>query len=222
MKNFSWQALKKWLDARHVRERVILLAAGVGIVAMAWLAFVHDAMTVAKENESRNITITNSRIAEEQNLQAEIRNTYTTDPNAFALSRQNDLREATEDADARLNQLYGELITPQQMSQVLTTILQKETMLRFRGLDNQPVEALIADNPATATDTAPAIQVYKHGLRMEFEGNFIETVYYLRSLERLDSNFFWENLEFQVTDYPNARISFDIYTYSTEKGFLGA
>jgi MSHA biogenesis protein MshJ len=221
MKKFSWQAIMKWLNARHVRERTILLCAGLGIVAMAWLALVHDVLTAAKEAESRNILLAERRIAGEQSSQAEIRTTYTTDPNTFALSRQRELREAADTAKARLDQLYGELITPQQMSQVLTTILRRETTLKFVSLENRPVEALIPALAAAEASTAADAQVYKHGLNMVFEGNFVDTVYYLRSLERLDGNFFWENLEFDLLEYPNARISLEIYTLSTERGWIG-
>lgn len=221
MNKYNVQALLKWLDARHVRERAILLVAALGLLTMLWLVFVHDVMTAAKQAEARGITVADSRILEQQNRQNEIRNSYSSDPNAFALTRQRELREATASANERLNRLYGELISPQRMSQVLTSILQRETRLNLVSLENRPSQALLtAAANATSPNAAP-VQVFKHGMHMVFEGNFIETVYYLRSLESLDGNFFWENLEFQVTDYPNARISLDIYTLSTEQGWIG-
>lgn len=219
MKSFNSQALLKWLNARQVQERVILLAGVLGILTMVWLSFVHDPLVAAQAEAQRGITIANGRVAEEQNRQAEIRNTYTTDPNNFAMTRQQELRAAADNADARLNQLYGELISPRQMSQVLTTILRRETELKLVSLQNQPSEPLVAVTQEAST--APEAQVYKHGMHMVFEGSFIETVRYLRSLERLDGNFFWENLEFDLAEYPNGRISLDIYTLSTEQGWIG-
>ena len=221
MKKFDWQKLMKWLNARHVRERTILLVAGLGIVGMVWLTFVHDVMVAAMATEARNITVANALILEEQNRQEEIRRTYTTDPNTYALSRQRELRDAANDAKSRLDELYGELVTPQQMSQVLTTILQSETQLTLVGLENQPVEPLIPETEVTEENNAIVVQVFKHGLHMVFEGSFLETVYYLRRLERLDGNFFWDNLQFELLEYPNARINLDIYTLSTEQGYIG-
>ncbi len=219
MKKLNWQAITKWLNARHVRERTILLVAFVGVLGMAWLTFAHDAMVAVKAETSRLITIADSRITEEENRQAEIRNTYTTDPNTFALSRQRDLRDSMDSANTRLNQLYGELISPQQMSEMLTTILRRETRLKLISVQNVPPEALVT--ATTETPTAPGVQVFKHGMRMVFEGNFLETVRYLRSLEQLTGNFFWENLEFNLGTYPNGRINLEIYTLSTEQGFIG-
>lgn len=209
----------KWLNARHVRERAVLLAGLLGVLAMAWLTFVHDVIVAAQTEVSRGITVADSRIVEEENNQAQIRSTYTTDPNSFALSRQSELRDAANTADARLNQLYGELISPQQMQQVLTTILRRETTLQLINVQNQPSEALVT--AAAEPAAGPGVQVFKHGMHMVFEGNFLETVRYLRSLEQLEGNFFWENLEFNLGTYPNGQISLDIYTLSTEQGWIG-
>jgi MSHA biogenesis protein MshJ len=219
MKRYSLQALLKWIDARQVRERVVLLGAGLGLLAMSWLVFAHDPIVAAKESEARNILLAQSRVADEQKRQNDIRKSYSTDPNAFATARERELRTATQSADARLNDLYGELISPRQMSQVLTTLLQRETMLNLVSLENRPSEALL--QASTTAGTSAPMQVFKHGLRLVFEGDFIETVNYLRGLERLEGNFFWENLDFQMVEYPRARISLDIYTLSTEQGWIG-
>ncbi len=231
MKKLNWQAIMKWLNARRESERAILLAAGLGILGMMWLTFVHDVLVASQENVARNITIAESTVLEELNNQNNIRTTYTTDPNVYAQERQRELREAANDANAQLNQLYGELISPVQMTQALQTLLRRETTLNFRGLDNLTPEPLISGvaTPAAASGDAeaptaagiPAVQVFKHGIHLVFEGSFLDTVYYLRSLEQLDSNFFWESLEFNLTEYPKATITLDIYTYSTERGFLG-
>jgi MSHA biogenesis protein MshJ len=222
----------KWLNARRESERVILLAASLGILGMMWLTFVHDVLTARKAEVARSITIAQGTILEEQGRQNEIRTTYTTDPNVFAQNRQRELREAANDANARLNQLYGDLISPVQMTQALQTLLRRETTLNLRRLDNLDPEPLIsgvattppaagADGEASTASAIPTIQVFKHGIHLVFEGSFLDTVYYLRSLEQLDSNFFWENLEFTLKEYPKATISLDIYTLSTERGFLG-
>ncbi|MDY6983535.1 MAG: hypothetical protein SV422_10645 [Pseudomonadota bacterium] len=209
----------KWIDARAVRERAILLGAALGLFFLVWLVFVHDPVVAAQESEARSTTLAQARVLEEQKRQNDIRTSYSGDPNAFALARQRELRNAAATTDARLNELYGELISPRQMSQMLTTLLQRETMLNLISLENQPSEALVPAN-GTAGAEAP-MQVFKHGLRLVFEGDFLETVNYLRSLERLDGNFFWDMLDFEVTEYPKARISLDIYTLSTEQGWIG-
>ncbi|HEY0961426.1 MAG TPA: hypothetical protein VGE69_03635 [Pseudomonadales bacterium] len=219
MKKYNLQTLTKWIDSRDVRERAVLLSAAVGLLGMSWVVFIHDPIVAAKQRESRDIASAQARTAEERSRQEDIRSSYTGDPNAFALTRQRELRDAADTTNARLNELYGELISPRQMSQMLTTLLQRETMLTLVSLENQPSEALL--QPGANADNLPTTQVFKHGLRMVFEGDFLETVSYLRSLERLEGNVFWENLDFEVLEHPRARISLEIYTLSTEQGWIG-
>jgi MSHA biogenesis protein MshJ len=211
----------KWLNSRRGNERVILLCGGIGLLLMIWLTLVHDVLVAARATEATNITIADGGILAEQNRQTEIRSTYTSDPNTFALTRQRELTEAANTANGRLNQLYGELISPKQMSQVLTTILQRDTSLKLITLENQPPEALVTAAVDVEAGIGAGVQVFRHGMRMVFEGNFLETVAYLRSLEALDGNFFWDRLEFNLVEYPNGEISLDIYTLSTEEGWIG-
>jgi MSHA biogenesis protein MshJ len=231
MKKLNWQEIMKWLSKRHERERAILLVGGLGLLGMLWLTFVHDVLVAKQADVASSIAIAENTVVEERNRQNDIRTTYTTDPNVYAQQRQSELRDLANDANSRLNQLYGDLISPVQMTEALQTLLRSETTLDMVGFVNLSPEALIggvttpaevdADDAAAPATAIPAVQVYKHGIHMVFEGSFLDTVYYLRSLEQLDSNFFWENLEFELTEYPKATISLDIYTLSTERGFLG-
>jgi MSHA biogenesis protein MshJ len=198
-----------------------MLAGLVGVIGLLWMVLVHDPLVAAKATAARNITIAEGLIVEEQNRQEQIRSTYTSDPNNFAVTRQRELRDAATTANTRLNELYGELISPQQMSQMLTTILQRDTSLKLISLENQPSEALIDAAVAPEGGVGLGVQVFRHGLRMVFQGNYLETIRYLRSLEQLDGNFFWDNLEFNLTTYPDGEISLDIYTLSTERGWIG-
>src|SRR3972149_5368284 len=105
MKKLNWQIVKKWLDARHVRERGVLLAGMLGMLALSWMSLVHDTLVAMRATQVSNIAVADSRILEEQNEQAEIRGTYTSDPNTFALLRQRELQEAARSANERLNML---------------------------------------------------------------------------------------------------------------------
>lgn len=224
MGKLNWKARIAALEARKVEERALLLAAGLALLAYAWLVFFHDAMQATQQDMERRITIASSQILEQTSRQAEIESTFSSDPNNFALQRQRELREAAESVNSRLDQLYGTLISPQEMSLVLTSILQRETALELISLENLPSQALVTTEMLAADGSADAdlnIQVFRHGLRMVFSGSFLETVRLLRSLEQLDSNFFWESLDFSVTAHPNASITLDVYTLSTERGWIG-
>ena len=232
MKKLSLAQLKKMLEARSFNERVLLLATLVALLGFVWLELVWDPLSARQVELRREITAVEGRIAQQRAQQLEIENSYSQDPNAFARSRLGQLQNETMEVDARLNELYGQLIPPQEMSLVLTSILQKETSLRLVTLENIAPESMFraSVSPVPLVGPAPApvagslgegMEVYRHGLRMVFEGGFLDTLYFLRSLEELDNNFFWEDLSYSVQEYPTARITLRIFTLSTQQEWIG-
>ena len=219
-----WTRLAKLLDTRTEQERVLLLAAGIALPVYLWWIVALSAMENKLDNLDAGITIANSQNIAETNKQAEIKATFTKDPNAFGRSREMELRAANNEADQKLNDLYGQLIDAKEMSSVLTRILQNETMLKLVSLENlQPQLLLTTDVNGAAPDgqSGTQVNVYKHGLKMTFEGGFLDTVHFLRSLEQLDTSFFWDSMDYKVQSYPNASITLEIYTLSTQQGWLG-
>lgn len=222
MNIISWRELKKMVDARTLRERAFLFLAVLVVIGYSWVFFVYDTLNADQQDSARliNNTVgqTNSELTRNQN----IRESYTRDPNAFARSRIENLERELAEVDQVLLGLYGELILPQQMAGVLTEILQSETTLRLVSFENLPPQSLLEDGAGQVQGLEDEqIDVYRHGLRLEFEGDYLETIRFLRKVEGLDTSFFWDNLSFQVVEYPLATISLNIFTLSTARGFIG-
>ena len=85
-----------------------------------------------------------------------------------------------------------------------------------------------ASPPAGASGTAqaavePAPVLYRHGMRVTFEGSYFEVRDYLRSIEGGDWRLFWERLDYQVGEAGpgRARITLELYTLSREAGWVG-
>jgi MSHA biogenesis protein MshJ len=49
-------------------------------------------------------------------------------------------------------------------------------------------------------------------LQLHLEGSYLATLRYLRALEALPWEFFWDGLHFEVIEYPTARVRLDIHT----------
>jgi len=218
----NWKELRKLVDARTLRERVALILAVVVVIAYTWLVFVFDVLDAGQEENARLINNTVNQINSELTRNQNIRDSYTRDPNAFIRTRITALEQDLREVDSTLLNLYGELILPQQMAGVLTEILQGETTLRLISFENLEPESLMDDEEAQLQGfDDEQINVYRHGLRMVFEGDYLETIRFLRRVEGLDTSFFWDNLDFEVIEYPRASITLNIFTLSTQRGFIG-
>ena len=62
---------------------------------------------------------------------------------------------------------------------------------------------------------------YRHGLRIEFIGDYLTTLDYLKSLEKLEWGFFWDNFELEVKEYPDAKAAIEIFTLSLRQQWIG-
>lgn len=218
-----WKQFMKAINARKQEERVVLLLAIVAVLVYGGVVFVIEPLQLQQAEMARRISVTGAQILDEDNRKAEIRATYSVDPDSFARTRQQELREAVAEADLELDRLYGQLIDPREMSLMLTRILQRETTLELISLNNKPSELLLSSAIGEESEAgrASSVELYRHGLQLVFEGTYLDTIRYLQSLERLESNFFWETLEYSVQVYPDARITLDIYTLSTQRGWIG-
>ncbi len=223
------------IEARQLGERAILLGVVLLVIGYAWLILVFDRMNANQEELNRRSTILNAQITEEATRYISIQNNYRSDPNAFARNRQQELQQETIKVDNELRQLYGQLIQPRQMAQVLSTILQRESTLKLVTLENLPSVMMTSASSGSVTplvgesvmgaegglSSNNELNVYRHGLRMVFEGDYLETIRYLRSLENLESSFFWQSLNYEVSQWPVSTITLDIFTLSTRQEWIG-
>lgn len=63
--------------------------------------------------------------------------------------------------------------------------------------------------------------LYRHGLRIEFLGTYLETMRYLAALERLNWRFLWESVRYRVERYPRARVSIVVHSLSFDDAWIG-
>ena len=122
-------------------------------------------------------------------------------------------------------------MTPNLMTAILSSVLGRQTGLALVSFKNEEAKPLRAN----AVDIANAVaeagslgvgddvagQVYEHGITIELEGDFFNTLRYLRFLEDISGSFFWDSVTFEQTEWPNALVTLKIHTLSTEKGFIG-
>jgi MSHA biogenesis protein MshJ len=223
------------IESRKKEERLVLLGAMLLVIAYGWLVLVLDPINAGQDEDSRRITVLQAQVLEEANRFVDIQRNYTDDPNTFARNRQQELQRQTLEVDEQLRELYGQLIQPREMAEVLTTILQRETTLKLVNLENQSASVMggasagavvpLVGETTVGTqeglDIDEGILVYRHGLSMVFEGDFIETIRYLRSLENLETSFFWQSMIYEVVEWPKARITLNIFTLSTQEDWIG-
>ncbi|MCG8324644.1 MAG: hypothetical protein MI673_03935 [Thiotrichales bacterium] len=215
------------IDNLTLRERVILLAGGLILILLFWFNLFHEPLE--KEKEALRIEIDQKRgEAETLALQLQILSgKKQEDPNERNRQRREELEAELAVSKDAIVAATTNLVAPDRMPQLLKSVLSGIPGLQLVKLNGLGKTPLIEPEPAAegeeqATMTQePFETAYKHGMRIEFEGDFLTTVQYIRKLESLEWRFFWDSVELRVQEYPRSVSSVTLYTLSMEQDWIG-
>lgn len=204
--------LQPWLeriDAMELRERLLLLAATVVVMFLLADTLVLQPTLKAQQLAQERIENLNSKLnALRQNAQLL---SYKADSDPMA-SRQQSLDKLSaelEALDSRILNQLGALVEPAQAAQVLEQVLSGHPGLKLTQLSasSQPLDDIDLDKQE---DTTPGLARYQ--LNMVVQGSYLDLLSYLNSLEAMPWKFFWQQVEFQSTEYPAAETRLQLYT----------
>ena len=226
--NQQIDALVKSIESRAQVEKVAILAIALAALVMMYLTFVSDPIKSeisTAQNEVANVT---RQIAQQQSSYTNMLAQSQEDPNKFANDRLQVVEREQAELDRQIRELAGDLISPGDMTRILTSVLERQAGLELISFQNLRATPLLSserngNEPAGSDEGRSNItgQVFQHGLRLEFQGDFFSTIKYLRFIEDISGSFFWDSISFQQADWPNAIVTLEIHTISTDSGFIG-
>ena len=152
---------------------------------------------------------------------------FARDPDAGSRERLARARAETITLGASLAAMRKGLVAPEQMGQLLQTILRANGRLQLVALTTLPVSA-IGGAPAPAPGTAATAAVvpaasgllYRHGVQLTLRGSYLDMIDYMAALERLPTRLFWGPAQFEVEEYPRAHVTLTLYTLSLDSQWL--
>lgn len=211
--------LSQWYDQRPQRERVVLLVCAVVILILLLNFLVLQPFAAQREVARNKITDLKASLVEFNAQETAIKARKGSDPD-----RENRLRlEALEGESSKLQQQLKvnivNLVSPQDMPELLKDLLTQQKQLQLISLENLPPELLKLDQKAVEDVITPTL--YRHRLRMEFSGDYLTMLKYLRQLEQLPRAMVWEKVEIETQKYPEATVRLQVYTLSLTEGWIG-
>lgn len=209
--------LQPWLDrvdALDLRERVLLMAAGIAVMFMLvdtlWLQPTLKAQQVAKQRTT-DLGVKLNSLQQNARLLA-----YKTDGDPLQPQREtrDRLRGELAELDNRVVGQLGALVEPAQAAQMLERLLSNHSGLSLINLaaNTEPLGDLVTDASTNTNGLA------RYQVNMAVKGAYLDVLKYLRSLENLPWKFFWQQVNFQSTEYPDAETHLQLYTLGAGRG----
>ncbi len=212
----SWAAR---FDAMSLRERVLILVTLVVVLAFPTFSYLIE----PAQQQSAALTRTLQRL---QTDTAEAKVAYelakalkVQDPNEVLQQQIDSFQDQLEEQLQQQKARSAALVEPLQMVELLQNILQQHPGIRVLGLRKAPPVRIDLAKPEGDTSTAQGL--FRHDLELVLEGGFFEVQGFLIAAEQANSSLFWSSLDYQVGDYPNARVTLRVYTLSSTQEWLG-
>ena len=139
-------------------------------------------------------------------------------PEAVKRKKIASLQENLKTMDVALSQVTAGLVPPKEMTKLVEQMLLKNSGLEVIKVESLPSTPLLEGAAEGGPDGS---MVYKHGMRIELKGNYLDILRYLRSLEGLEWKVFWGQVTLQTEKHPVSKVSLLIYTLSTHQGWIG-
>jgi MSHA biogenesis protein MshJ len=209
----QWYWLAGRIDALSLRERVLLTVTVIVIVLGLWSWLVLAPYDARREQASERSQAVQRNIAALQTQVDAVITRANADPDAELRERFRRLQQRLEEVDAEIHARGRDFVAPAQMPGLLRDIL-----AAHGGLTLQRLESTGARRMGPPGAEAP---VFKHGLVLEFSGDYMSTLRYLEALEQLPWRFLWEQLEYTLEQHPRARVRLRLATMSGHEDWIG-
>jgi MSHA biogenesis protein MshJ len=206
------------IDALSLRERAIVFVAV--LVALYGVAanLLFPPLFAEEDRLKKQLAAKRAQIQSfEGQIQAALAKSAE-DPDAPNRARAAQLEAQVRALDESLGAMTARLVSPRDMARVVEQMLLKNRRLeivRIESLPPEPLQPLSAAKEPHAGATA-----YRHGMRIELRGNYLDVLGYLRDLEALPWKVFWGQITLKVAQYPVSNVTLQIYTLSTRPGWI--
>jgi len=227
--------LVKNIESRQQYEKALALTILAAMLVLIYLSVHFDPIRADIQVATNQINNVERQIQAQRTTYAAMLETSLEDPNKFANDRLLVISREQQLLQVEIASLAGDLVTPNDMTRLLTEVLERQAGLELIHFENRTAAPLRegvsnADRLLAETGTLNfddvieddvSGQVFEHGLVIQFQGDFFNTLRYLRFLEDITGSFFWDSISFRQLDWPQAQITLEIHTLSTEQGFIG-
>lgn len=202
----NWQQLVDQYAAMTRRERVLVAGTLCVVITLLFWAFWLDPMTLQQQKLSKQLNKRQAQISAMQTQIQQQQAILARDPNAEVETQLADALDALADKQAALQGDMVDLILPEQMTATLTRLLAQTESVTLIEMSILPPESLVEEGG-----------LYRHSLVIELEGRYFDLMKVLQRMEQLEQRFYWRHLDYQVTDYPKARLTLKLDTLGTEE-----
>lgn len=222
------KSISTYLHALSLRERILVLLVLVTVIYVIW-----DGLFQTKFDQDylrlQNI--------QRQNLQQQQEIDIQLEQNAALLLERNrtkkqtnqiisKAREQLKQTQEQLDNVFETLVPPNKITALLRSLLLETNGLTLVSLKNEPAKNITPqlktlDDQQEVAPSVLSTSLYEHAATIKLSGNYQQLYQYLSALEHSKWRLFWDQLNYNVTEYPIAEITIRVHTISMDEHWIG-
>lgn len=216
-----------------LRERALVLATGLALTGFGWDMAFHQPAAREQDGLARQLDAANAQLTVRMATANAMRAGgpgKELDALRLAVSRQ---RTELRDLQAKLQARVAGFVPPDQTERLLEDVLSHHPGMKLEAAEVLAAEPISLDAPAgvagaanpapnVASGTQPGTQLYRHGMRLELSGSYLDALAYLLELERMPWGLAWDRVDYQIVTHPKGRLVLELHTISDREEWIGA
>ncbi len=227
----QWQQLSEQYLQLQLRERRLIYLAS--LVLLLWLGALYavEPLWQSLQASKQQQKLVLQQMAQLQQQVDTVLQVLNTDPNTQIRTQISQSEQKRDELSQQIKQLTGRYVSPEQMLPLLQDVLKSSPgvkLLRMRSLQAEPVSLapvpqVAAPAPAVATpgQSMPAAPLlYLHKTEISFSGQYAQLQRLLQQLEQLPWQLHWHQLEYKVSEHPQAELRLELETISEQADYL--
>jgi len=214
-----YQQIRRYIDNASPRIRFLILIASVVVIFALW----HFLFRVPLDTKEAKLVVqertvhTQLKVLEDE---AELIVAEAEKPQLQA-QKHKELQQEITKLETNLGIFSEQMVVETKLIDMFKDLLAKERGLTWVGFNTLPSKPL---DPSEGMVVVGGGTMFEHGLEIAFRGNYFDTLDYLKQLEKAGYQIFWNSLDYEVLNYPEAKITLSISVLSKnpyiESGFI--
>ena len=226
-----WQQLSEQYLQLQLRERRLIYLASLALLLWLGVLYAIEPLWQSLQAGKQQQKLVLQQMAQLQQQVDTVLQVLNTDPNTQIRSQISQSEQQRDQLSQQIKQLTGRYVSPEQMLPLLQDVLKSSPgvkLLRMRSLQAEPVilaaapkAAAPAQAAATPGQSVPAAPLlYLHKTEISFSGQYAQLQRLLQQLEQLPWQLHWHQLEYKVSEHPQAELRLELETISEQADYL--
>ena len=204
------------LNGLSARERVIVVVTAISI-----LFFIYDHLVLSPFLNDREMIqqkmkdLTSEVVVMQQSIEGIVAR-QAFDPNVKLRIIIDQKKDKVNKLDDFITTETTRLIDPEKMPRLLGHLLSRQSKLTVNNVKNTSADSIYFDEEETQDSG-----LYKHDLTLVLEGTYSQVQNYLKTVEEMAEQIYWDDMSFEIKEYPMGILRLGVHTLSTSKELIG-